>query len=207
MVVRRQAVAVWAGRRVWYSYVTNCHDQLVAVGHAPVSGDVEYRWSSWRYVVAMAAIGFVGAAAGVTLARFVLPMLTGRPSSFGVAVGAFYVATYAFVFTFASWLLVSGLPAALKFGSEGIELAAARHDVLGVPYEAVSSARVRWWWPVAMLDVVVGSVDESRVMRFDRGGRRPSCKRKGDQLRFSMPIAGLRSSDLRSELRRRGLGE
>jgi hypothetical protein len=98
-------------------------------------------------------------------------------------------------------------PAGLRFGGDWVELAAERRDVVVVPYAAVTSARVRWVWPVAMLDVVVRSADESLVMRLNRDGRRPLRKLKGDQLRFSMPIAGLRSSsaDIRSELRRRGL--
>jgi hypothetical protein len=182
----------------------------MVIGDAPVSGDVVFGWSLWRYVVAAAAMGFVGAVVGVVGWQSVSLLFSapvGRPGSPVIAHGAVFVTIYTIFFALFSLLFSRTRPAGLRFGGDWVELAAERRDVVVVPCAAVTSARVRWVWPVAMLDVVVGSADESRVMRLDRGGRRPLLKRKGDQLRFSMPIAGLRSSsaDIRSELRRRGL--
>ncbi|WP_045745432.1 hypothetical protein [Actinoplanes rectilineatus] len=177
----------------------------MAIGDAPAPGEVAFEWSSWRYVVATAAMGFV-AAVGASL---LFSALDGRPDTPAVADSAAFVAVYTISFAIFSLLSSRARPAGLRFGGDRVELAAERHDMVVVPYAAVTTARVRWVWAVAMLDVVVLPADESRVMRFDRGGRPPLRKHKGDQLRFSMPIAGLRSSsaDIRSELRRRGLGE
>ena len=155
------------------------------------------------------AVGCIGAAVGVPIALLLLSALIGWPgTSFVVANGIAYATVYVLFFPAFSFLFARGRPAGLRFGSDGIELAAERRDALAVPYQAISSARVRWWWPLAMLEVFVDSADESRVMRLHRGGRRPLRKRKGDRLRFAMPIAGLRSSasEIRSELRLRGLG-
>jgi hypothetical protein len=183
----------------------------MVIGDAPVPGDVVFGWSSWRYVVAAAAIGFFGAVVGVVGWEFVsllFPAPGDRPGNLGIAHVRF-VTIYTISFAMFSLLGSRARPAWLRFGGDWVDLAAERRDGVVVPYAAVTSARVRWVWPVAMLDVVVGSADEPRVMRLDRGGRRPLRKCKGDQLRFSMPIAGLGSSsaDIRSELRRRGLGE
>jgi hypothetical protein len=182
----------------------------MVIGDAPVPGDVVFGWSSWRYVVAAAAMGFFGAVVGVVGWQSVSLLFSapvGRPANFVIANGAVFVTIYTIFFAMSSLLFSRARPAWLRFGGNWVELAAERRDVVLVPYAAVTSARVRWVWPVAMLDVVIGSADESRVMRLDRGGRRPLRKYKGDQLRFSMPIAGLRSSssDIRSELRRRDL--
>jgi hypothetical protein len=184
----------------------------MAIGDAPVAGDVVFEWSSWRYLVAAAAMGFAGAAVvvvGLPSVSLLFSAPVGRPGNFVTANGVVFITIYTIFFAMFSLLFSRARPAWLRFGGDWVDLAAERRDVVVVPYAAVTSARVRWVWPVAMLDVVVGSADESRVMRLDRGGRRPMLKRKGDQLRFSMPIAGLRSSsaDIRSELRRRGLGE
>jgi hypothetical protein len=181
----------------------------MAIGKAPVSGDVVYGWSSWRYMVAATAIGLLGAGIGWPLLFLLFSVLAGRPSNPVIASAAGYVPIYVIFFPVFSLLLTRSRPPGLRFGSEGIELAAERRDVLVVPYEVVSRARVRWFWPVAVLDLFVSSADELRVRRLDRDGRRPLRRRKDDQLRFSMPIAGLRSSpaDIRSELRRRGLAE
>lgn len=181
----------------------------MTIGDAPVSGDVVYGWSSWRHVVAAATMGLVAAAVGWLSASLLFSALTGRPGIPVVADGATFVTIYIIFFSVFSWLFSRARPAGLRFAGDAIELAAERRDVVVIPYEAVTSARVRWAWPVAMLEVFVDSADESRVTRLDRDGRPPLRKRKGDQLRFSMPIAGLTSSaaDIRSELRRRGLGE
>ncbi|BCY08855.1 hypothetical protein [Actinoplanes sp. L3-i22] len=179
-------------------------------GDAPVQGDVVFGWSPWRYLVAAAAMGFVGAVVGVVGSESVsllLPAPVGGPGNLVIINAAVFVTVYTILFAVFSLLFSRARPAGLRFGGDWVELAAERRDVVVVPYAAVTSARVRWVWPVAMLDVVVGSADESRVMRLDRRGRRPLRKCRGDRLRFSMPIAGLRSSsDIRSELRRRGLG-
>jgi hypothetical protein len=182
----------------------------MVIGEAAVPGDVVFGWSSWRYVVAAAAMGFFGAVVGVVGWQSVSLLFSapvGRPANFVIANGAVFVTIYTIFFVMFSLLFSRARPAGLRFGGNWVELAAERRDVVVVPYAAVTSVRVRWVWPVAMLDVVVGSADESRVMRLDRGGRRPLRKCKGDQLRFSMPIAGLSSSsaDVRSELRRRDL--
>ncbi|MBB2948773.1 hypothetical protein FB565_008559 [Actinoplanes lutulentus] len=184
----------------------------MVIGDAPVPGDVVFGWSPWRYVVAAAAMGFFGAVVGVLWweSMFLLfPPPAGRPGNLVIANAVRSVTIYTISFAIFSLLFSRTRPAWLRFGVDWVDLAAERRDVVVVPCAAVTSARVRWVWPVAMLDVVVGSADESRVMRLDRGGRRPLRKCKGDQLRFSMPIAGLRSSsaDIRSELRRRGFGE
>ena len=180
----------------------------MVIGDAPVSSDVVFGWSPWRHVVAATAMGFFGAAVGVVGWESVsqlFPAPDGRPGNLVVANAAVFVTIYTIFFPMFSLLFSHARPAWLRFDGDRVELAAERRDVVVVPYAVVTSARVRWVWPVAMLDVVVGSADESRVMRLDRGGRRPLRKIKGDQLRFSMPVAGLKSSptDIRSELRRR----
>ncbi|SDS84168.1 hypothetical protein [Actinoplanes derwentensis] len=177
-------------------------------GNTPVSGEVVFGWSSWRYVVAAAAISFV-ATAVVRLASLLSSDRAGGPGNLVTARDAALVPICAISIAIFSLLFSRARPAWLRFGDGWVELAAERRDVVVVPYQAVTSARVRWVWPVAMLDVFVDSADESRLMGLDRGGRRPFRKREGDLLRFSMPIAGLRSSaaGIRSELRRRGLSE
>lgn len=182
----------------------------MVIGDAPGSDVVVFGWSSWRHLVAAATMGFAGAVVGVAgwlSVSLLFSTGVGGPGDLVLAGGALFVAVYTVFFAFFSLLFSRARPAGLRFGGDWVELAAERRDVVVVPYAAVTSARVRWVWPFAMLDVVVGSADESRVMRLDRGGRRPLRKRKGGQLRFSMPIAGLRSSaaDIRSELRRRDL--
>lgn len=182
----------------------------MVIGDAPVPGDVAFGWSARRYVIAAAAIGFFGAVVGAVFWLSVSLLLSapvGRPGSSITAHFAIFIAFYTVFFALFSLLFSRARPAGLRFGGDWLELAAARRDVVVVPYAAVTSARVRRVWPVATLDIVVGSADESRVMRLDRGGRPPLRKRRSDQLRLSMPIAGLRSSaaDIRSELRRRDL--
>lgn len=181
----------------------------MAVGDAPTSGEVEYEWSPWRYVVASAALGFVGAAVGWLSLSVLFSAIAGRPGIPAMGNGATFVPVYTISFAAFALFFSRGRRAGLRFAGGAIEMAAARHDPVLVPYAAVTGARLRGIWPVAMLDVFVDSADESRVMRGDRAGRRPIRRRKGNQLRFSMPIAGLRTSaaDIRSELRRRGLGE
>ncbi|GAA2332046.1 hypothetical protein GCM10010170_010870 [Dactylosporangium salmoneum] len=97
----------------------------------------------------------------------------------------------------------------MRFGGEGVELAAARRNAVWVPYRAVLSVQVRWMWPLSVLNVFVGLGDESQVELFDRGGRRPLRRQKGKRLRFSLPLAGLGASaaTVRSELRSRHLAE
>lgn len=184
----------------------------MTVGDAPVPGDVVFGWSPWRYVVAATTMAFFAAVVGVVAweaAYLLFPVPGGRPGNLVIANAAVFVTIYTIFFAAFSLLASRKRPAWLRFGGDWVDLAAERRDVAVVPYAAVTSARVRWVWPVAMLDVVVRADDESRVMRFDRGGRHPLRKPKGDHLRFSMPIAGLRSSaaDIRAELQRRGLGE
>ncbi len=161
------------------------------------AGDVVYGWSSRRYILATAAIACAAISLGWLTASLVLQT---------VIAPAFAVA-YVIIFPAMSWMITRAQPPELSFGAEGIELAAERRDVLLVPYEIVAGARVRWFWPLGRLDVLVAVADESRIVRRDREGRRPLLKRKGDHVRVSMPLAGLRTSaaDLRAELHRRGL--
>ncbi|MCU7724334.1 hypothetical protein ODJ79_11460 [Actinoplanes sp. KI2] len=177
----------------------------MVVGDTPVPGDVVYRWSPWRYLAAMVVIGFVATAVPWLTLSLLYSAIAGGSALRSAPGLAVYITIYTIFFPTFSLLYTRSRPAALSFGSDGIELAAERRDAVVVPYGAVTSARVRWMWPVAVLDVVLDPADEWRVFRVDRDGRRPIRKRRGDQLRFSMPIAGLGAStaDIRSQLRAR----
>jgi MFS family permease len=181
----------------------------MAGSNAPVSGAVVFEWSPRRYAFAAALIGVVAASVGWLSVSLLLSALADRPSGPAVAGGVAYVSVYAILFPAFSLMFARDRPPALRFGSEGIELAAERRDAVLLPYEAVSSARIRWPWPVTVLQVFVDASAEPKVTLIERGGRRPFRKRRGDQLRFSMPIAGLRSpaADIRSQLQGRGIGE
>ncbi|HWS31811.1 MAG TPA: hypothetical protein VN408_03600 [Actinoplanes sp.] len=179
-------------------------------GDTPVQGEVMFGWSPWRHVVATTAIGFFGAVVGLAFwesVSLLFPAPGGQPDGLDIGSAAVFVTIYTILFPVFSLLFSRAHPAWLRFGGAWVEMAAGQRDVVVVPFTAVTSARVRWVWPVAMLDVVVRSADESLVMRLARGGRRPVRKAKGDEVRFSMPLAGLTSSaaDVRSELQRRGL--
>ncbi|MDR6319668.1 hypothetical protein [Actinoplanes couchii] len=169
-----------------------------------MTGDVMFGWSPWRHWAAATATGFLAAVAAWTAMSLLLWEPGGR-----LVANAVFVTVYTIGFATFSLLFARARPAWLRFGDDWIDLAAEGRDAAVVPYPAVTGARVRWVWPVAMLDVTVAAADESQVLRLHRGGRRPLRKYKADQLRFSMPIAGLTASpaDIRAELHRRGLGE
>lgn len=174
---------------------------------AAVPGEVAYRWSPWRYAFAMAAIGFAAAVVACFLLSLLFSALTGDLRFPPIFDGILFVGLYTFFFAVFSVLLARRKPSWLRFGDEGIELAAAGRDAVRVPGPAVASARVRWVWPLAAFEVFVGPGDESQVAVAGRGGRQPLRRRKGRRLCFSVPLAGLGASaaTVRSELRSRGL--
>ncbi|WP_328474379.1 hypothetical protein OHA21_15010 [Actinoplanes sp. NBC_00393] len=158
-------------------------------------------------MLAAAVTGLPTASLGWFLGMWMFTAIAGRPPVSTVAGAVAFIGTYTILFPLFSWLLTGGRPAVLRFGSDAIELGAQRHDAVRVPYEIVSSAQVRRWWPITVFEVFVDAADSSQVSRVDREGRRPLRKRKGSQVRFSMPIVGLTAStsDVRSQLRRRGV--
>jgi len=172
-----------------------------------VPGDVAYRWRAWRFAVAMALIGFAGAAVGWFLLSLLFSALAGDVRFPPLADGILFVGIYALFFAVASVVFARKTPPSLRFGEDGIELALARRDAVQVPYAAVVGAQVRYRWPLSVLYVFVSVVDESQVTPINRGGREPLRRRDGDRLRFSVPLAGLGASaaTVRSELRRRHL--
>jgi hypothetical protein len=171
------------------------------------AGEVVYHWSPWRYLLATTVMGTVAAHSGWLLGYLVFTEIAGmpHPSLFAGTITA--IALYTLLFPLFSWLLTQARPAVLRFGDDGLEIAAPRHDAVVVPYDIVSRARIRATWPVTMLDVVIDHTDSPRVVHIDRDGRRPLRKHIGGQVRFSMPTAGLKAtpSGLRDQLRRRGL--
>jgi len=177
-----------------------CHDRRVTERGA-------YRWSAWRFALAMVLIGFAGAAVGWFVLSLLFSALAGDAKLPPLADGVLFVSIYAVFFAIASVVFARKTPPSLKFGEEGIELAAARRDAVRVPYPAVVSAQVRYRWPLSVLHVFVSVVDESQVTPLNRGGREPLRRPDGDRLRFSVPLAGLGASaaTVRSELRRRSL--
>jgi ABC-type proline/glycine betaine transport system permease subunit len=171
------------------------------------AGEVVYGWSTWRHLLATTVTGLVAAVSGWLLGYLVFTQIGGmsHPALFAGTITA--IALYTLLFPLFSWLLTQARPAVLRFGDDGLEIAAPRHDAVVVPYDIVSRARVRRTWPVTMFDVFVDDADSSRVVHIDRAGRRPLRRRIGGQVRFSMPTAGSTAtpSRLRDQLRRRGL--
>jgi hypothetical protein len=184
-----------------------CHGRSVNDTSVPASGVGIYSWSPWRYVLTAAATSFVAAVSGWFLGSLALIELTGRPVSSSVGGGIIFVVTYTVLFPLFSWLLAQARPGVLVFGVDAIEFAAPGHDAVLVPYEIVSTARVRRPWPVTVLEVLVDATDSPCVTRRDRDGRRPLRKHRGDQVRFTMPLAGLQASapGIRGQLHHRGL--
>jgi hypothetical protein len=185
----------------------SCRDRSLNDTSVPAPRMVVYAWSPWRYLLAAAATSFVAATAGWLLGSLALIELAGRPASSPVGGGITFVVTYTLLFPLFSWLPTQARPGVLVFGVDAIELAAPGRDAVLVPYEIVSTSWVRRPWPVTVLEVFVVATDSRNVTRRDRDGRRPLRKRSGDQVRFTMPLTGLRASatDIRGELHRRGL--
>jgi hypothetical protein len=104
----------------------------MAIGDAPVPGDVVFGWSSWRHVVAAATMGFVGAVVGV-LGWLSVSLLfsahVGRPGNLITASDAVFVIVYTIFFALFSLLLSRARPAWLRFGGGWVELV-PRHAAL-----------------------------------------------------------------------------
>lgn len=177
----------------------------MAVGNGSVSGEVVYRWSLSRTVAWTTAMN-----AGAAFISGSVWLLVFQDESFSWSdylAGGLCVAAYVVMSTFASVLFESQRRSRLRFGAGEVELVAAQRDGVLIPWSAVAKAQVRWVWPFSMLDVFVAKADEVQVSRLGRDGFRPSRRRTGAQVRYSMPVAGLKPSiaSLRLELRRRGL--
>ncbi|WIM99997.1 hypothetical protein ACTOB_003671 [Actinoplanes oblitus] len=177
----------------------------MADGYSPTPGTFVYQWSLWRFAFAMAAMGGFGAITAWILFSVLSIAIDGTwslpPASFA--------GVYTCAFAIFSVLFSRGRPPWLRFDDEGIELAAARHDGVRVAYATVARARVRWLWPITVLEIVVNAADESQVAWLSRGGRQPLLKRKDGQLRFSIPTAGMipGAASIRAEIHSRGLVE
>ncbi|MBB4692142.1 hypothetical protein [Paractinoplanes abujensis] len=132
--------------------------------------------------------------------------LSGRwTTSWTFALG--YVGTFTLVYSLLSFLATRERPPSLTFAPDRVELVAARCDGVVVPADAITRIQVRAWWPFALLDLFVREADGARIVSIDRTGRRAPAKRRGGELRFRMPLAGLDVAAVRAELSKRANGD
>lgn len=164
---------------------------------------VVHERSLWRYAAAQAAVGFGTS----VLIRLTIGLMSSSYQDIDTLISdsIVFVVLYTVGYAGFSLLFTFRRPMRLGFGDDAVELAADGRDGVLVPYEIVRMARVRWWWPLTTLDVVIDAADESRVTYLGRGGRRPVGKREGGRLRFTMLISGLSvpAADIRSRFQHR----
>jgi hypothetical protein len=162
-------------------------------------------WSARSFALAATTVGFIGAGTGWLGASLLIPAVMGRSPDPDWLSGIVFVAFFTFCSTVFPVVTARRRPSRLVFGADVLELAAPGKDTVTVAYEAVSSARVRWFWPVAVLEVCVGGGDrDSRGTSGSGEGNRPIRTRQGG--RYLLPLAGMGSAaTIRCHLQRHGL--
>ncbi|MFI5930759.1 hypothetical protein [Actinoplanes sp. NPDC051494] len=145
--------------------------------------DVLHEWSVRRAMAAAAVVSFSAAV--------VVQVVLGAVLRTGIGPAVVFVVVYTLVFTGGSVLLDRARPTRLRATAEGLELAGARRDGVFLPWPVVTAVRVRWFWPVATLEVTVPEAQTGRVVPLARGGRGPLRRRRAGHVRFVVPLAGL----------------
>lgn len=162
----------------------------VASSSTAVPECVAFAWDSGRLVRANLVVGLVAAVVGSGVVAVVFGVVTGLMPGRHYLWVPVNILVYPVGYVCGSLLATQARPPWLRIGSAGVELAASRTDPVFIPWSAVSSARVRWPWPLTFLEITTR--EPAAVVRHGRGGRRPGRRRRDGSVRFRVDVVSLR---------------
>jgi len=163
-----------------------------------------YPWAPWRHAAAYALFGVAVSVVTPPLVSLLLAAPRGRLGHPDPVAWEIFAAVYPVVLVASSLRYARRRPPLLRLTPAGVELAESGRDAVLVPWWAVSSLRVRGFWPFTTVRVCVAVAHAAAVTRVFRGGSPARQRRRNGAICLTVPLFGLAAgrAEIRAAIRR-----